>query len=136
MKRTLDLSKPVWVYRNVRRKRDAPPLYSIMQGGRVVGHCHSLMLQNVRFVVREGGRQRVLREQRKNVHAFVVGHIVESCFGADMNGTFPVHISYNPYKYGYFFYGWDTPTRAGVTRVHGARGVILNERGVTACYLE
>lgn len=47
--------------------------WSIMLRGKVTGHAPALTIANARFVVREGGRQRVLREGRKNVHAFVVG---------------------------------------------------------------
>jgi hypothetical protein len=35
----------------------------------VVGHALSLRLNNVLFQVNEAGRQRVIKEKKKNVHA-------------------------------------------------------------------
>jgi len=65
--------------------------------GRVIRHADSVHLSNVKFHVREGGRQRVLREQRKNVHAFVTGDLL---WAGDLNLkiTHYVHEAYyNPY---------------------------------------
>lgn len=66
---------------------------------RVVRHDSCVALRNVKFCVSESGRQRVLREKRKNVHAFIEGEIVpgEAVISAD------TPVSYNPYK-GPFFY--------------------------------
>lgn len=41
--------------------------------GRVVAHAASVRLTGCRFRVSEAGRQRVLAEKRKNVHAGIVG---------------------------------------------------------------
>jgi hypothetical protein len=63
-----------WVYRNLNRADG--PWYSIMQSNRVVGHARFVCLGGgVRFVVKDAGRQRALREGVKNVHAFVVGRV-------------------------------------------------------------
>lgn len=65
-----------------------------MVGGKVVDHVDFYALKNVEFKVREAGRQRVLREKRKNVHAFCVGEYFVS-------GKFDTHstseVTYNPY---------------------------------------
>jgi hypothetical protein len=79
--------EPVQVYWNLHRS-----LYSVKQRGLVVGHTESIQLENASFRVSEAGRQRVLKEKRKNVHATVVGTIVE----AERAGE---RVSYNPYKY-------------------------------------
>lgn len=42
---------------------------------RVLGHCDQVFLNGVEFYVSQAGRQRVLDDQRKNVHAFVRGVI-------------------------------------------------------------
>lgn len=42
--------------------------------GKVVAHVSEIMLSEVKFKVSEAGRQRVLREKRKNVHAYCVGN--------------------------------------------------------------
>jgi hypothetical protein len=53
----------------------------------------------------------------------------EGAFGIDKNGKdLPIRIKYDPYKAGYFM------TESGLP-VDAAWGVLLNERGMTACYL-
>lgn len=73
----------VWVYRNLMRTDGV--WYSLMQRGIVVAHAKEIGLVDVRFVVREGGRQRVLATGTKNVHAFVVGRLVPSLLHASCN---------------------------------------------------
>ena len=86
---------PVRVYRNLHR--DCLSVQARVNGAwRVVAHRDSVNLSNVTFKVSEAGRQRALREGRKNVHAFVVGSYVSSAWderAPDDTGTF---ISYNP----------------------------------------
>lgn len=77
------------VYFNFHKK-----CWSIRQRGIVVAHDTSLVLYQVSFRVSEAGRQRVLREQRKNVHAFAAGILQTVPLRWE-----PVRqISYNPYK--------------------------------------
>ena len=61
----------------------------------VVGHVESLLLYDAEFRVSEKGRQRVIEQNRKNVHAFVYGEL------ADINTdvVLPTKAFYNPYKY-------------------------------------
>ena len=68
--------------------------------GRVIAHLHRAVLVGASAKVSEAGRQRVLRERRKNVHAGIVGYWLP-----DDNipaGTIPEgvgkQIRYNPYK--------------------------------------
>ena len=42
---------------------------------RVIGHASKVLLREVAFTVSEAGRQRVLAEGRKNVHAFACGDL-------------------------------------------------------------
>tara|TARA_Y100000114_G_scaffold103812_1_gene96997 strand:+ start:1184 stop:1615 length:432 start_codon:yes stop_codon:yes gene_type:complete len=44
--------------------------------GRIIAHRESLHLMHVKWVVQPGGRARVLREGKKNVHAFARGYLV------------------------------------------------------------
>lgn len=46
------------------------------QKGRVILHAGEVTLAKCEFKVSEAGRQRVLREKKKNVHAGVVGELV------------------------------------------------------------
>ena len=52
-----------------------------------------MFLRDVTFKVRESGRQKVLKEKRKNVHAFVVGTIVD-----ERPALAGRSVYYNPYK--------------------------------------
>lgn len=129
--------REVYVYRNLNQtKKDGCPVYSVMKNGRVIKHVHRILLMGARFVVRPAGRARVVREKKKNVHAFVVGIDAGSkgAFGIDKDDKrgLPVKVTYNPYA---------APTfqrHDGIQSnpVHSARGVLLNERGITACYLD
>ena len=93
----------VFVYFNLHKK-----VFSIkaLEGpckGRVIAHRRELMLYDAVFKVSEAGRQRVLREKRKNVHAGVVGH----WFGAyepEVANQADIAVTYNPYKYSTFVY--------------------------------
>tara|TARA_R110001632_G_scaffold32084_2_gene83380 strand:+ start:1165 stop:1434 length:270 start_codon:yes stop_codon:yes gene_type:complete len=53
------------------------------------------------FVVRKAGRERVLRERKKNVHAFVRGKLM---YYDVIVGTPELYtdVTYNPYKYSSF----------------------------------
>ena len=67
--------------------------------GLVVDHAEQVCLAGAKLVVQPAGRAKVLREQRKNVHAFIKGEQVDVVAG-------PHHpdqrVSYNPYKCGSF----------------------------------
>ena len=58
-------------------------------------HRNSVELHDVKFVVQPGGRARVLREKRKNVHAYLEGELVYEDFSISP-GYLPVW--YNPYR--------------------------------------
>jgi hypothetical protein len=75
--RSLDPTRPVRVYRNLHSSYGDGRRWSIRQGPHVVAHADNLHLVDVRFVVSEKGRQRVLAEGRKNVHAFAEGYFIE-----------------------------------------------------------
>lgn len=60
---------------------------------KVVAHVSEVNLTDVTFVVSEAGRQRVLREHRKNVHAYVRGTITDA-----VPRGLGVPVRYNPYK--------------------------------------
>ena len=62
----------VRVYWNLHRK-----MWSVQQDGLVVDHMKCVVLEDAKFVVRKGGQKRVREENKKNVHAFAVGHMSE-----------------------------------------------------------
>jgi len=65
--------------------------------GKVWGYADSLHLVRVNFKVSEAGRQRVLKEKRKNVHAYVVGEL--NSINVSKGWIRGSHIRYNPYLY-------------------------------------
>ena len=66
--------------------------------GKVIDHVEHVILKNVKFVVRPAGRERVLNEKKKNVHAMVIGELVS----AVDTSSVPCAVTYNPYKYSSF----------------------------------
>jgi len=56
------------------------------------------VLENARFIVSENGRQKVIKEKKKSVHAFVEGYVVHA---RDTDWVDDYHwseMTYNPYK--------------------------------------
>lgn len=82
-------NKPLEVYRNLNSG-----LLSVSQDGLIVFYTDEIQLKDVKLVVRESGRKRVLIEKRKNVHAFLKGYINETDVSFSPNNT----LYYNPYK--------------------------------------
>jgi len=85
----------VEVYFNLHKK-----LFSVRsrKTRKVLFHTDSVELSDVTFKVSEAGRQRVLKEKRKNVHAYVRGTLVASGIGWQRNDGSGVRAYYNPYK--------------------------------------
>jgi hypothetical protein len=96
--RGLRAGQRVFVYRNLHYKCWSVKALDGEFAGKVVAHCDSLGLVNARFVVNEAGRQRVIQQKRKNVHAGIIG---EAVFGLDFGGLMPT-VRYNPYEAGDF----------------------------------
>ena len=48
--------------------------------GKVVAHRDSVVVGLPKFVVRQAGREKVLKDKSKNVHAFVVGNVEPDLF--------------------------------------------------------
>lgn len=126
----------VFVYFNLHKHCWSIKALSGESKGRVIGHAHAVEIHDVVFKVSEAGRQRVLREKRKNVHAGIVGTLW-AYTPADGGGNIPpVHdvpreaVTYNPYK------GPTFTSRQDGRAVHKAGAVIANGRDVTAYYVE
>lgn len=76
-------------------------LLSIRVKGKVVGYTSATKLADVEFKVLESGRQRCLRERKKNLHAFAEGRIAHG--EVPPFGHSATAISYNPYRMGSFY---------------------------------
>jgi len=83
------------------------------RSGRVILHTDKVHIDKPTFVVRKAGRERVLREGKKNVHAFAVGT------GGTHKGVATSYdgrpVTYNPYKNDTFVFA---DTGEPVTDVH------------------
>jgi len=86
----IDKNRRVYVYFNLHKK-----VWSVRQDGRIVEHTKHIMLKDARFLVGQAGREKVLKEKRKNVHAGVSGYIVERVPNVP---DFCTTVTYNPYK--------------------------------------
>ena len=93
------IGKRVYVYYNLHTHT-----WSVRLGSKVVLYTDYVKLKDVEFRVRAGGREKVRAEKSKNVHAFVIGNIVDySLPGEEIpTPTLPVEVTYNPYIYNNF----------------------------------
>lgn len=130
---------PVQVYRNLHKD-----CWSVRdkKTRRVIAHCDSVILKDAKFKVSEKGRQRVIKEKRKNVHAFVEGTLSSAVVhDEDMHYVRRPEIrmdgggwdnrngvKYNPYKLPHFYYGTD------LEEVHAAKYVELTRYGKVNTY--
>lgn len=66
----LEKGQRIQVYRNLRKNN-----FSIRDAKtrRVIAYGTDIILSNIRMCVQKGGRERVIREKWKNIHAFVSG---------------------------------------------------------------
>lgn len=94
--RTLTHGQEVFVYYNLHKH-----VFSVkdVKTGLVVAHTSVIHLENATFKVSEAGRQRVLAEKRKNVHAGVRGTFVRP---EPWNLTSVKRATYNPYLFSSF----------------------------------
>ena len=89
----IDFSRKVFVYKNLHKD-----CWSVKQDGLVKAHADKLEMWDCSFRVNQKGREKVLKEKRKNVHAGILGR-VDDIGGTIMIGT---EVTYNPYKYNSF----------------------------------
>lgn len=90
----------VFVYFNLRKKCFSIKALEGDRKGLVIGHASEVDLFDVTFKVSEAGRQRVLKEQRKNVHAGAVGRLCERL--EDVSAYDFKDVTYNPYRFATF----------------------------------
>lgn len=98
----------VFVYWNLHRGMWSVKALEGPDKGRVIHRLPEVLLYEAEGKVSEAGRQRVLRERKKNVHAGIVGRLRS----ADRSITFHIEdigdrITYNPYKYDSFVHAVD-----------------------------
>ena len=154
------MSAAYQIYRNLSESKGGAHRWSIRQRGKVLtrrGGQRFVLGFNATFKVSEAGRQRVLRDQQKNVHAVACVEsltgwggpsfegseaILEDLYAKgltldDYNGAMVVR--YNPYKRGYFTASgtiWDrgywSPDVCSGRRLISAAAIICDGRGMYA----
>lgn len=95
--RTVTDGQEVRVYRNL--TEDVWSIKMAKKPYHVLGHAESVVLVDCEYKVSEKGRQRVIREQKKYVHAVVQGKIVLNGAEEKIKGLSAEEVTYNPYKY-------------------------------------
>ena len=129
---TIKKNRPVYVYKNLHKD-----CWSIKQHGLVKAHIpkdEAIGLWDCYFHVDAKGREKVLREKRKNVHAYVKGYLqdVENVTRISSSYLDPrvtakeVEVTYNPYKYETFV------DKKDESFVYYADEVLLTHNKVTA----
>lgn len=101
-------SLKVFVYYNLHKHCWSIKALEGPNKGRVIAYRNHMWLEDCTFKVSEAGRQRVLKEQRKNVHAGVVGRWYPDEIDKDVYTVGQAiaekmtPVTYNPYKYSTF----------------------------------
>jgi hypothetical protein len=88
----------VFVYRNLHKNCWSIKALEGNNKGRVIYHAQSVTLSNCTFKVSKAGRERVLREKRKNVHAGIKGELIRVNIPLSYMPQMTA-VTYNPYKY-------------------------------------
>jgi hypothetical protein len=98
----------VFVYFNLHRKCFSVKALEGADKGRVIAHVSDAVVHLPTFKVSEAGRQRVLREKKKNVHAGVVGQWYDDEYNAsrtvELSAMLGRAVTYNPYRFDSFVY--------------------------------
>jgi hypothetical protein len=109
----------VFVYFNLHKKVFSVKAMEGINKGLVIAHTNNIELLNVAFKVSQAGRNRVLLEKKKNVHAGVVGAFksFEQVNTSELKTAY-----YNPYKTKTFL--------DGDQALHTADYAVLDNRSV------
>ena len=98
--RTIELAQEVEVYRNLNNG-----MWSIRDSKtkQILAHATAVLLHSPTFHVQPAGRDRVRRERRKNVHAYVKGRYIPPTLTppTDYDALFK-ETTYDPYNDDYF----------------------------------
>lgn len=91
---------PVDIYWNLHKHVYSVRARTGEHAGRVIAHLNSVTLNNVKLHINKSGQDRVRKEQRKQVHAFLRGDWTWATNGPTwIDGT---EITYNPYLHDTF----------------------------------
>jgi hypothetical protein len=107
----------IYIYRNLHKHN-----WSLKLRGKVICHLDYVFVKNPVFMVNQKGRDRVLKEKKKYVHAFVVSKNFETNYiHEDVSSLRPIY--YNPYKTSCFVW------KDNGSPVYSAGFCIMNSKG-------
>jgi hypothetical protein len=114
--------KHVFVYWNLHKQ-----MWSVRDQAtkKVILHLPSMILQNCAFKVSEAGRRRVIREGRKNVHAGIIGDLIEATLSSTDKEGKPIY--YNPYKQSTFTCNGEAVDHVDTVRFYPDKTVFAGE---------
>jgi hypothetical protein len=99
---SLFIGKKVMVYYNLHKHT-----FSVTYDSKVIMYADYVKLGDVEFRVRKGGKERVRSEKSKNVHAFVIGKLLDYCeYPCEdiPSSSSDKVVTYNPYKHDTFVF--------------------------------
>jgi len=112
------IHQKVFVYWNLHKKCWS---LKLCKTRRVFRHLAELTLVNCKFKVSEAGRQRVIREKRKNVHAGVEGFLFTGKAPTELTDS--NRVRYNPYTQAKFTVGGEPVDEAPIVVFKSDRSV-------------
>ena len=115
--RKIDIDKPVELYRNLTRRGY---IFSVRQCGKVIGHTSNIVLTDCELVVNKSGKERCIKTNERNVHAFVRGHVGTN---DDIQLSFSFDLLYNPMSSDGFY----TMFSGNVAAFKSAKVVYINK---------
>ena len=113
------------IYRNLHKKGTVYSVRSV-KTKRVINYLSNFVMLDVVFKVSQSGRNRVLKEKRKNVHAFIRGKLLSDLIPSNLGEL----VTYNPYRFSNFVLVSD-PTKGVLSaeRVN-VNGSVIRAEGI------
>jgi hypothetical protein len=117
------------IYRNLHKQEYTVQHYIKGKGWRKLTGAKNIVCKNVSFKVYESGRQKVINERRKNVHAYVLADTFYETNSPTVSLEYITGVrgsaTYNPYKYSGFV------ERDTERLVQSAEYAVLSQEGIT-----
>lgn len=125
--RTLRLKDKLRVYRNLNKSCFSALACSGEHRGRVVLYMNNCLLKDVVFKVLNGGYQRAIKTNTRNVHSYAIGNLIcydDETINQELTANQEwIEISYNPFFRDHFF------IKRSKTPIRQCDMLILNSEG-------
>lgn len=91
------------VYRNLKTGGFSVRSRERVNYGRVISNQDLVVIKNARFIVQPAGKKKVLREKKRNVHAFIRGDYAVGFLTQSQLDKFKIEVTYNPFNMDDFY---------------------------------